>query len=257
MKSMILAATALVLTSSMAAAAPLSVSRQVLLDGGAVASGLRLEESVTVSALATTTGTCALTWGSNGAPTTHPFATSVPATTDTQTVSTSVTMRASRVNPQGMAIGQAVYNGDWAPAAPSGVTATLQASCPNGGSHQVELTPYIAPQLISAAQQGAIITEATTTTTVDQPCHDARTAFVDAHNAVPGNKNMGYAYGQFCPDIVTSVDAVYGPDIPEVWSEAVLATYATHTYTYEVQNVETTFSNGSGVLDNITFNFTP
>jgi len=258
-KIAILAATALALTSTMAAAqsAQIQVSRQVLLDGGLAGSSLLRTETAVLNGTTSASAICTLGHNGNAAPV--GVATSLAASGGTATASSSnFTLWASRTNPHGQAIGQATYGAQGGGAATWSPTLTVDntdLSCPSGGTYQEELTPYIPPQLITAAQQGQLITAATTTSAVDQPCRDARKATVDAMGG-PGQVAGGYGYGSHCPDIVTVVAAVYGPDIEGVYSAEVPATYATRSYSYTLGQI--TFGStlmGSGTVDGVSFSF--
>lgn len=257
-KIAILAATALALTSTVAAAqtAQIQVSRQVLLDGGLAGSSLLRTETAVLNGTTSASAMCTLSHDGNAAPV--GVAASVPASGGTATASNSnFTLWASRTNPHGQAIGQATYGAQGGAAATWSPTLTVNntdLACPSGGTYQEELTAYIPPQLITAAQPGQLITPETTTTTVDQPCRDARKAVVDAIRAAGGNE--GYAYGTHCPDIVTVVPAGYGPEIEAVYSAAVPATYATRTYSYTLGQITfgTTLT-GSGTVDGVSFSF--
>jgi hypothetical protein len=227
------AAAAVALTSTAASANPysISVSRHVFLDGGLAGSSLLKTEVAQATVGATHSTLCTLSYGGPSAPVGIDAA--VPVS-DSGSASGGVTLTADRVNPKGMAIGEAIYTGTF--------TATASASnlsCAAGGTYEV---------ITQEAQQGPLISEATTTSVQDEVCRAARKALVDANNADPANKNLGYAYGDHCPDIVTVVPAVYGSDIPEVKQ--------TFSYSYTLGTVSTTYSaGGTGTLDGVSFTF--
>ncbi len=269
-KMMIAAAAALVTVSTAAVAqtAQIKVSRQLLLDGGLAGSSLTSSETAILNGTTSASANCALTHTHATAPT--GVATSAAASGGTATVNNAnVTLIASRTNPQGQAIGQATYGaagGGFFIWAPTLGAANTDLGCPNEGSYQVELTPFIPSMLITAEQPGALISPETTTRVADTVCRDARKAFVDAHNSTPHtdpndpnhkpNHNLGYAYETHCPDIVTVVPAVFGDPIPAVFSAEVPATFATHTYSYVLGAIAfgSTLT-GTGSVDGVSFTF--
>jgi hypothetical protein len=260
MKSKILAATALVSmmavpTAAMAQTATfssVSVSRQVLLDGGAIGSQLLRDETATLSTTGTVSATCALSWDGNRVDPTlaHLANENVSASA---TVTGTTTMRATRVNPQGMAIGQAIYEGSWTTPA-----ATHNLSCPNGGSRTV---PAVYGDPIPAVYGDpipAVYGDPIPAVTEQQP-EPVCKAFAQA------NPQDGFNVGRDCPKITVVITpaqpgALITPEQPgalitPAQPGPLITPEITYTYSYTLGQVSLAATGGTGRIDGVSFTF--
>lgn len=217
------AAAAVALTSTAASANPynVSVGRQVFLDGGLAGSSLLRNETAQVSVAATHSALCTLAYTGASAP--AGVATSEMVSAGA-TASGMVVLTADRVNPKGMAIGEAVYTGTFTATAPA-----ANLSCPSGGTYEL---------VTQEAQAGALISDAVMAEEPEPVCKEAAQA--DPKDDLVVGK---------CPKIWVEVSpAVYGPDIPEIRQ--------TFSYSYALGTVSTTYAScGTGSLDGVGFTF--
>ena len=212
------AAVALVCIATPAFAAnEIQVSRSTFLDEfGAAPQSLRSTVNATVSVSGSIAPyQCTLAWTS-GTPSAQQLALPAPGdqvpsntgfgtTSGFSSLTGVVTLtyqgklnKTSKSDPNGMALGDAFYEGGFT--AVSGYTDGIVLGCPSGGSVTLGFVPdtYNPGQPYIAPTPGTLEVRE-----LDPVCKAARKAAVDAlggPNAVAG----GYAYGQYCDEIVTT-----------------------------------------------------
>lgn len=196
MKKIFLAAAALsaLAVPTAAVAATVEIQRETFLDNGVAPTSLQKYETVNVSANGTVSSyQCALSWMGT-APTAAELASPAPGNTVPSMSVTGTTAAFSavpgtllltyngRINPQGMATGNAVYEGEPVDTVISAGAVTL--GCPLGGTVTLG---YVAP------------TAGTTVETMDEVCKEARRAYVDSLGGPGANgAEEGYAFGKHC-----------------------------------------------------------
>lgn len=256
MKSKILAATALismiVVPSAAMAQTTFEIGRQTLLDNGSAPATLRSTLPGTATATGTHSLTCTLEWVS-ASPTdtalTDFNALSIdnnPSATGkaSEPVVGSVTLTYNgRINPKGMAVGDAMYSGSFDSVAVAAAAAS-PLSCPNGDTLTLGFRERIPGDPGQEEVLAVIGKDALYGTKDDTACMAARKALVDAHNATVNkdekDKHWGYAYGDHCPQLIdytnvitAAVDPVEGKsfrakvdEVPEVKAQTVTYRYA-------------------------------
>jgi hypothetical protein len=213
------AAAAVALTSTTAVAStPIEVGRQTLLDNGSAPATLRLNLTGAVTANGTHSLTCTLSW-TGAAPTgtaLDDFSALNVATSNSSSSSAPVSgtvnlAYSGRINPKGMAVGDAIYTGSFSHGQ-SGNSNVSGLSCPTGATltlgfrAAVPGSPgqdYVAPVAGKEAEYGR---------KQDTVCHAARKAVVDAIRAAGGNE--GYAYGEHCPDLIDYSNVISPAVVP-------------------------------------------
>lgn len=220
MKSTILAATALVSMMAVPTAAmaqtSFEIGRQTLLENGSAPATLRSTITGTATATGTHSLTCTFEWV-----TAEPTGTALedfnglsvhqsPSAIGNASapVSGLVTLTYNgRINPKGMAVGDAMYQGSFN-AVTVAAAAASPLSCPEGDT----LTLGFRPEVPAVEGQDAIAavtaSDAIYGLKDDEECKARRRAQVDAERAATGNNGIGYAFGDHCPQITDTSNVI-------------------------------------------------